>query len=60
MTTNQLLGLLLALSLACNLAFVVAALAKSSGHSLPTSALIALGTVVPALGLYFAAVAAYH
>ncbi|MGY1941663.1 hypothetical protein [Nocardia gipuzkoensis] len=60
MTTTQLLALLLALSIALNLAFAVVMLAKAGGQSSTNSVLIALGVVLPALGVYFAALTAYH
>ncbi|MFI5783553.1 hypothetical protein [Nocardia sp. NPDC051570] len=60
MSTNQLLALLLALSLALNLGFLVGAIAKSHEVSIGGSVLVALGVAIPALGVYFAAVAAYH
>ncbi|MEV0854446.1 hypothetical protein [Nocardia fluminea] len=60
MNTTQILALLLALSLALNLGFTVAWLAKTSGQSAPAATLIALGIVISTLGVYFAALSAYQ
>ncbi|WP_067865974.1 hypothetical protein [Nocardia shimofusensis] len=60
MNTIQVLTLLLALSLALNLGFVVAWLAMACGQTAPAATLIALGVVISALGVYFAALAAYR
>ncbi|MFD3426649.1 hypothetical protein [Nocardia fluminea] len=60
MTTTQLLGLLLALSFAFNFGFAIAVVARASGQHLYASVLIAIGLVVPTLGVYFTALAAYR
>lgn len=60
MTTIELLALLLALSCAVNLALAVVWVAKASGQTTATATLIALGLVLPALGVYFTAVTAYN
>ncbi|MEU3014414.1 hypothetical protein [Nocardia asteroides] len=60
MNTIQVVVLLLVLSLALNLGYTVAWIAKSSGQNTPAATLIALGVVIPALGIYFTAFAAYQ
>ncbi|QOV36878.1 hypothetical protein IM697_44255 [Streptomyces ferrugineus] len=59
MSPLQVLALLLALSIALNIATAVGLLARRSGADLPHAVLTGAGAAATALGIYFAAVAAY-
>lgn len=59
MSPVQILSLLLALSLALHLAFAGGLLARRAGSGLSQAVLTGGGVAATALGIYFAAVAAY-
>ncbi|MFI0479703.1 hypothetical protein [Actinomadura sp. 9N215] len=60
MSPQQTLALLLALSTALNIAITAGLLARSADASTPHAILTGAGAAATLLGLYFAAVAAYH
>jgi hypothetical protein len=60
MSPAQILALLLALSIALNIAISAGLLARSAGVSVPNAILTGAGAAATFLGLYLAAVAAYH
>ncbi len=60
MSAAQILALLLAVSLALNVAFVVGITAHRTGLGAARAALAGAGVIGTVLGLYFAAVAAYR
>jgi hypothetical protein len=60
MTPVQLLGMLLAASIAINIAIAAGLLARSAGASVANSILTGAGAAATSLGLYIAAAAAYH
>jgi len=60
MTINQVLLLLLALSVAVNIGFAAGWVARTNGKSLPTATLIGGSAVATTLTVFFAAVAAYR
>ncbi|WP_405956919.1 hypothetical protein [Streptomyces phaeochromogenes] len=59
MSPIQILSLLLALSTALNIAVSTGLLARKGGVGVPQAALTGAGAAATALGIYFAAVAAY-
>ena len=60
MSPVRILSLLLAISTAINIAFAVSVLARASGANAANAILAGVGAAATAVGLYFAAVAAYH
>jgi hypothetical protein len=60
MTPAQILALLLALSVAGNIAITAALVARKAGAGTAGAALTGASAAATALGLYFAAVGAYH
>ncbi|WP_416966843.1 hypothetical protein [Streptomyces sp. 4F14] len=60
MSPFQILSLLLALSMALNLAIIAGLLAHRSGAGLHDAFLTGAGTAGTGLGIYFAALAAYR
>ena len=60
MSSVRILSLLLAISSAINIAFAVSLLTRASGASTANAVLAGAGAAATAVGLYFAAVAAYH
>ena len=60
MSSVRILSLLLAISSAINIAFTVGSLARASGANNANAILAGAGAAATAIGLYFAAVAAYH
>lgn len=60
MSTVQILSLLLALSTALNIAVTAGLLTRSTGAGTANAILTGAGTAATFLGLYLAAVAAYH
>jgi hypothetical protein len=60
MTTVQMLALLLALSAALNIAFLTGLAAHQAGATTPRALATSGSAAATTLGLYFAAVAAYH
>ncbi|MCW8102234.1 hypothetical protein OG288_37560 [Streptomyces tauricus] len=59
MSPMQILSLLLALSIALNIAVSAGLLARGCGVSVPQAVLTGAGAAATGLGIYFAAVAAY-
>ncbi|EST33779.1 hypothetical protein M878_12090 [Streptomyces roseochromogenus subsp. oscitans DS 12.976] len=59
MNQVQFLSLLLALSVALNIAITAGLLAYRSGASMPNALLTGAGAAASSLGVYFAALAAY-
>jgi hypothetical protein len=60
MTIVRILALLLALSAALNIAFSAGIIAHRAGATPPHAVMTGGGAAATVLGLYFAAVAAYH
>ncbi|MFI6517861.1 hypothetical protein ACIBF1_20050 [Spirillospora sp. NPDC050679] len=60
MSLVQLLALLLAFSAALNIALTAGMLARAAGVGAPNAILTGAGAAATCLGLYFAALAAYH
>ncbi|AVH54635.1 MULTISPECIES: hypothetical protein [Streptomyces] len=59
MSPLQIMSLLLALSAALNIAIIAGLLARGSGVGIPQAIISGAGAAAAALGIYFAAVAAY-
>ncbi|MDQ0904077.1 hypothetical protein QFZ22_000062 [Streptomyces canus] len=60
MSLLQILSLLLALSMALNIAISAGLLAHRSGAGIPDAVLTGAGAAATGLGIYFAALAAYR
>lgn len=60
MNLVEILSLLLALSIALNIAITAGLIARSAGVGTANAILTGAGAAATSLGLYFAAVAAYH
>jgi hypothetical protein len=60
MTTIQILCLLLALSVALNLALSAGILARAAGKSIPAATLVGASTAATALTIFLAGVSAYR
>ncbi|WP_034488213.1 hypothetical protein [Actinomadura oligospora] len=60
LTTVQIMGLLLAASVAIHIATTIALLARWAGVGAASAALTGAGAAATSLGLYLAAIAAYH
>jgi hypothetical protein len=60
MTTVRILALLLALSAALNIAFFAGIMTHLAGAPAPRAVMTGGAAAATALGLYFAAIAAYH
>ena len=60
MSPVQILSLVLALSVATNIAITAGLLAHRSGVSTPIAILTGADAAATGLGIYFAAIAAYH
>lgn len=60
MKTTEILTLLLALSVALNLALSFGILARVAGKPTPAAALVGAGAAATALTIFFTAVSAYH
>jgi len=59
MSPLQIMSLLLALSIALNIAMTAGIIAHRSGAGIPKAVLTGAGAATTVLGIYFAAVAAY-
>lgn len=60
MSPVQILSLLLALSIAVNIAITTGLLAHRSGAGVPKAILTGAGAAATSLSIYLAAIAAYH
>lgn len=60
MNSVKILSLLLAVSIAINIAITAMLIARKANVSTPNAILTGAGAAATGLGLYFAAVAAYH
>ncbi|MFC4906905.1 hypothetical protein [Actinomadura gamaensis] len=60
LTTVQIMGLLLAASIALHIATITALVARRTGAGAANAVLTGAGAAATSLGLYFAALAAYH